>query len=288
MTEPDRTTDPSPVADLGPFEQIRTRVDGQVLVITLHRPERLNAWTPRMSAEMSVAIRAANADPTIGAVLVTGEGRGFCAGADIGGEFAAKLDDRGDAPPDAAGDTESDVGAGDWVALCRSSKPLVAAVNGPSIGVGLTMILPFDRIVAARGAKLSARFVRMGLVTELASSHYLVTRCGWGAASWLALSGTTVLGEEARELGLVDRVVDDAEVVEAALADARELAANPVPQLLAIKRLLTQNGAGVDLAEVQRRELAELDRAYRTPEHREAVTAFLEKRAPDFRNLPSG
>ena len=96
----------------------------------------------------------------------------------------------------------------DWVALCRQSKPLIAAINGASIGVGLTMVLPFDQIIAAKGAKLSCRFVKMGLVPELASSHFLTVRCGFGAASWLALSGATVLAEEAKELGLVDRVCE--------------------------------------------------------------------------------
>ena len=90
--------------------------------------------------------------------------------------------------------------------MCRASKPLLAAINGPAIGVGLTMVLPFDQILAAEGAKLSARFVKMGLVPELASSHFLVARCGFGNASWLALSGTTVLAEEAARLGLVDVV----------------------------------------------------------------------------------
>ncbi len=172
----------------------------------------------------------------------------------------------------------------EWVSFCRESKPLVAAINGPGHRVGLTMVLPFDRLIAARGAKLSCRFVKMGLVPELASSHFLVARCGWGAASWLALSGETVLGEEAQRLGLVDRVVDDADVVTAALADAELLAGNPPPQLRMIKELLTANASEADLSAVQRRELESLQVAYGTAEHREAVRAFLEKRPPDFRS----
>ena len=122
----------------------------------------------------------------------------------------------------------------------------------------------------------------MGLVPELASSHFLVARCGWGAASWLALSGTTIQGEEAERLGLVDRVVDDDQVVEEAVADAATLAANPAPQLRMIKELLTANATDGDFARVQRRELEALEVAYTTPEHREAVQAFMEKRSPDF------
>lgn len=276
------------------YEQILVDRHGAVAVLTLHRPDRLNAWTPRMSAELSHAITACNDDDDIGAILVTGAGRGFCAGADIGGEFARQLDSRPARPAAPASDAGSAAGGterrseADWVRLCRVSKPLVAAINGPAIGVGLTMILPFDRLVAARSAKLSARFVRMGLVPELASSHFLVARCGWGAASWLALTGTTIDGATAESMRLVDRAVDDDAVLTEALADATALAESPGPQVRMIKELLTQNAVEADLAAVQRRELAALEVAYRTPEHREAVTAFVERRAPQFRTVAGG
>lgn len=260
------------------YTQILTEQRGDVLLITLNRPDRLNAWTRTMMNEMTAAVAAANDDPAVGAIVVTGAGRGFCAGADIGGEFAAQLDTRDEKKVE-----RSDASAVDWVSFCRASKPLLAAINGPSIGVGLTMVLPFDRIIANASAKLSLRFVKMGLVPELASSHYAVARCGWGNASWLALSGTTVNGEEAARLGLVDRVVPDGEVLDAALADAAEIAGNPPPQVRMIKELLTANADEVDMAAVQKRELEALEKAYRTPEHREAVQAFLEKRPPKFR-----
>jgi enoyl-CoA hydratase/carnithine racemase len=260
------------------YEQILAERRDDVLLLTLNRPDRLNAWTPRMSAELVDAITGANDDDGIGAVVVTGAGRGFCAGADIGGQFAANLDGKpaSDTPP-------AEAPRVDWVQFCRESKPLVAAINGPCIGVGLTMVLPFDQLVAAEGAKLSARFVKMGLVPELASSHFLVARCGWGAASWLALSGTTILADEAHRIRLVDRVVPVDAVLDEAMAVASELAANPAPQLRMIKELLSANAAETDLNAVQKREIDALNTAYRTPEHREAVSAFLEKRAPKFR-----
>src|SRR4051812_14882797 len=116
------------------YEQIIAEQRDDVLVLTLNRPERLNAYTPKMMAELSDAITAANADASTGAIVVTGAGRGFCAGADIGGEFAAKLDSRDDAPAKPAKETNDSPPRGsDWVALCRSSKPLVAAINGPAI-----------------------------------------------------------------------------------------------------------------------------------------------------------
>ncbi len=270
------------------YQQILLERRNAVLVLSLNRPDRLNAWTPRMMSEMRHAIVAANSDDAVGAIVVTGNGRGFCAGADIGGEFAAQLDSRDTTPPSEPKTIpeRSESGSADWVALVRSSKPLVAAVNGAAIGVGLSMILPFDRIVTLASAKLSVRFVKLGLVPELASSHFLVTRCGWGAASWMAMSGATVDGVEAARMGLADRCVE-ANVLDEALVDAEILAANPGPQLRMIKDLLTVNSAGVDLGEVQRRELSALEVAYRTPEHREAVSAFLEKRAPIFVSTPT-
>jgi enoyl-CoA hydratase/carnithine racemase len=269
------------------FEQILVdRRDG-VLILTLNRPEKLNAWTPIMSAELAAAITDANGDDEIGAIVVTGAGRGFCAGADISGQFARNLEardgDGGEAAERRSAPAQREPRAVDWVTLCRQSKPLVAAINGPCIGVGLTMVLPFDQLLAAEGAKLSCRFVKMGLVPELASSHWLVTRCGWGAASWLALSGTTVLAEEGQRLGLVDRVVPPDQLLDEALAVASELGSNPGPQVRMIKDLLTKNATEGDLAAVQQREIDAIQIAYRSPEHREAVTAFIEKREPNFR-----
>src|SRR4051812_40507226 len=128
------------------YEQIRRDQHGDVVLLTLDRPERMNAWTPRMTAELTDAIEAADDDRSVGAVVLTGAGRGFCAGADISAVFDAQLQ----------GDENAAVpqGGRDWIELIRTTKPIVAAVNGPAIGLGLTMILPFDRIVAAEGAKL--------------------------------------------------------------------------------------------------------------------------------------
>ena len=266
------------------YTQILVEARDAVAVLTLNRPERLNAWTRRMSAELVHAIDAANADPAFGAIVVTGAGRGFCAGADIEDTFKSQLDGTAREAGEEAG-TDAGDGSGraaDWVRLVRDSKPMLAALNGPAIGVGLTMVLPMDFLVAAESAKLSARFVKMGLVPELASSHFLVQRCGWGAGSDLALSGRTVLGTEAGQLGLVDQVVPDGGALDAALERAASYAENPAPQLGMIKRLLTANAAQVDLAEVQRRELAALEECYTSPEHAEAVAAFMEKRPPVF------
>ncbi len=267
------------------YEQITYETRGDVAVVTLNRPEKLNAWTRRMHTELVDAVATANADRSVGAIVMTGAGRGFCAGADIGSQFKTQLDG---GKPEGAGErpkaAAEDDNATDWVAFCRASKPMVAAVNGASIGIGLTLILPFDQLMAGESAKFSCRFVKMGLTPELASSHFLVQRCGWGVASDLTLSGRIITATEAARVGLVDRVVPDAELVDSAVALAGEYAANPDPQLRLIKQLLTQNGSETDLAAVIAREGAALQVAYKTPEHREAVDAFLEKRTPTFRS----
>ena len=253
------------------YEQILTEQRDDVLVLTMNRPERLNAWTPRMTYELSEAILAAEADPSIGALVMTGAGRGFCAGADVSAVFDAQLQGEGQGEVIGMDHPRS------WVELVRSTKPIVAAVNGPAIGMGLTMVLPFDRIVAARGAKLSVRFVKMGLVPELASSMFLPMRCGWGVASDLMLSGRTVLAEDALPLGLVDEVVAPEDVVDVAVTRAREYGENPAPALRWIKEALTLNANETDPIAAQRRELERLVQAYATPEHQAAVAAFLQK-----------
>ncbi len=255
-------------------EQLLVEHRDDVALVTLNRPEKLNAWTPQMGAELSDAIEAADADDSIGAIVVTGAGRGFCAGADMSAVFDAQI--KGDGAAAEPGRVR------DWVELVRASKPLVAAVNGACIGVGLTMVLPFDRIVVADGAKLSIRFVKLGLVPELASTMYLPRRCGWGAASDLMLSGRTVLGQEAVALGLADELASVDDVVDVAVARARSYAENPPQALRWIKELLSQNAGETDAGVVQRREITRVAQGYETAEHREAVAAFLDGRQPRF------
>ena len=261
------------------YEQILVEQVDAVLTITLNRPEKLNAYTPTMMGELIAAVTAANDDASIGAIIVTGAGRGFCAGADIEAVFGKGLEE--DTKPAAGRVARHAAPTGS--SSCRDSKPMIAAINGASIGVGLTLVLPFDQILAARGAKISARFVKMGLVPELASSHFLTVRCGFGNASWLALSGATVLAEEAKELGLVDRVTEPEDLLTEAMAMANELAGNPPAQLRQIKALLSANATETDLATIQRREMEALNIAYKTPDHAEAVAAFMERRPPKFR-----
>jgi enoyl-CoA hydratase/carnithine racemase len=264
------------------YEQIAYETRGEVALVTLTRPEKLNAWTPRMAVELAHAFGRANDDRAIGAIVVTGAGRGFCAGADMQDTFKSRID--GVDPGENTADGDGGMPKGlDWVGLCRASKPLVAAVNGAAVGIGMTMILPFDVIVASEKAKFGMLFIKVGLVPELASTHYLVQRMGFGRASEMCLSGRLYAGAEALAGGLVERVATPETLLETALEVARGIAANPDPQLRMIKDLLTHNGAETDLRAVQRLESEKLRVCWKTPEHAEAVTAFLEKRPPRFR-----
>ena len=164
---------------------------------------------------------------------------------------------------------------------------MVAAVNGAAIGVGLTQILPMDSIVAARGAKLSVRFIKMGVVPELASSHYLPARVGFGQANELMLTGKTILAEEAHGIGMVDKLAEPDDLLDVARATATAMGENPQAALAMVKDLITQNMGEGSVTEVQRREIAALQEAYKSPEHKEAIAAFLEKREPDFRGARS-
>jgi len=130
---------------------------------------------------------------------------------------------------------------------------------------------------------LSMRFVKMGITPELASSHYLFARVGFGQASELMLSGKTIPADEALALGLVDKVVSAESLVESACAVARSMGENPRSAIAQIKQLITANAAETDMQAVQKREMQALNEAYQSPEHKEAIAAFLEKRAPDFK-----
>lgn len=267
------------------FTQItveRRGVDDEIVLITLNRPEKLNAWTPTMADEQAQVIEAANDDGSVGAIVMTGAGRGFCAGADMEATFKSRIDG-----VDPGNDTAGGVGGMprglDWVALLRESKPIVCAVNGAAVGIGVTMCLPADQIIASTSAKFGMGFIKMGLVPELASTRLLVQRVGIGRASDLMLSGRIVPAADAHRFGLVDDLVEPDALLDAALAAAGSYAANPDLQLRMTKQLITENSVEGDLALVQRREMDMLSQCWTSAEHKEAVAAFLEKRPPVFR-----
>ena len=264
------------------YSQIFVERRGDVALITLNRPERLNAWTPRMAEEQAHAIDAANDDPTCGAIVMTGAGRGFCAGADMDATFRSRIEG-----VDPGADTAGGVGGMphglDWVALVRRSKPLVCAVNGAAVGIGITMCLPADQIIASTAAKFGMGFIKMGLVPELASTRLLAARVGFGKASDLCLSGRIIPAAEAARIGLADQLAEPDDLLDVAVTAAASYAANPDRQLRMTKLLLTENAVETDLVVIQQREQQLLAQCWASPEHAEAVQAFIAKRPPVFR-----
>ena len=260
------------------YDTILTSLRDGVMTITMNRPERLNAWTYQMGAELQRAIERGNEDANVDVFVLTGAGRGFCAGADIKDLFKNQAD--------AGDDGTNERPARNWVDIVREAKPIIAAVNGAAVGVGLTQILPCDYIMASPDAKFSARFVKMGVVPELASSYYLVARAGFGLANRMMLTGETLDAAEAQRIGLVDELVAEADgLLPRAIELAKKIGENPPGALGSVKALVTANMAEPDVKEVQRREMAALAEAYKSPEHHEAIAAFIEKRPPNFKNL---
>jgi enoyl-CoA hydratase/carnithine racemase len=259
-----------------PYGQILTESRGRVGIIRLNRPEKLNAWTSQMQSELCDQVERWNADDGIGAFVITGQGRAFCAGADLGG-FGQRLD-RMRAGTEPSGTDFSSR----WTTLVRRSKPSVVAINGYAAGVGLTLALPCDVRLAAQGARMAIRFVKVGLVPELGSTRLLAQIVGLGHATDICLSGRWVEAGEAERIGLISAAPPAEELVDAAIAKADELANNPTPVVMLIKELLARNPAEPDLDAVMEREQVR-DRLARTwPDHAEAVRAFQEKREPRF------
>lgn len=268
------------------YEQILYERREKIGLITLNRPERLNAWTPKMMVEMRAAIDEGVADPCVAALVVTGAGRAFCAGADIGDVFAKRVE------ADAAGRDE-DAGrqsnAGDWVRYLRTlPKPTIAAINGTAVGIGITQILPMDIRIAADTARVGFFFVKMGLMPELASSAFLPQMVGTARATEWCLTGRLIPAQELREAGLISEVVPAEKLIDRAVELGDMLAKNPAPAMAEIRKLLIANVHNDDTAAVQRSEGAALEQAYRTWEHKEAIAAFREKRDPDFSKPPAG
>ena len=269
------------------YEMILTEQRGRVGIIRMNRPDRLNALHPTMTSEMRDQVERWNEDPGVGAIVITGEGRAFCAGSDMavfkrqadriaeGGGDGQRREER---PREEAPRREES-----WTELWMRSKPVVCAINGPAIGAGLTITLAADVRIASPQARLSMRFVRVGVMPELASTFILPQIVGVAQALELTLSGRIISGEEAARIGLVNRVVPPEMLVEDAIETAAEMAFNPTESLLAVKRQIWENlTKAVDIRDVMRVEMEEFRAAQRRPAFREATTAFMEKRDPDF------
>lgn len=258
------------------YEYILIEQRDRVGIITFNKPDRLNVFSDAMFGEVRQAIEIFNDDPGVGAVVLTGSGRAFCAGADIRRwDEAIEARERGEEPRRRREDEN-------WIHFIQRSKPIVCAINGLSIGVGLTMTLPCDVRIASDRARLSMRFVRVGVLPELASTRLLGHIVGLTHALELMLSGRIIDAPEAARIGLVNRVVPHDELLDHAVETAAEIAFNPSESLAAIKRMAWANLTETSFEEVLDRENAEFAAAIERPAFKEAVRAFLEKRQPQF------
>lgn len=255
------------------YEQILYEVVDGVATMTLNRPEKLNAMTAQMGAEMADAMAEADEDDAVRAVVVTGAGKAFCAGADLGGGKDVK-------------------GFGDqWGGVEKTyrrkmpqqvRKPVIAAINGAAVGAGLTWPLQADIRFVAEDAKLAFAFVRRGALPELASHAILPQLVGLEAALDLLLTGRTFLGTEAVELGMARKALPGDEVLPAAMDMAREIATYSAPVSVAIAKRLIWESFGAPIGKTMAKEGPLFGYVIRKPDAREGVVSFFEKRAPKW------
>ncbi|WP_327668549.1 MULTISPECIES: enoyl-CoA hydratase-related protein [unclassified Streptomyces] len=286
MTDAQRATE---ATDVGTdFTQVQLRIADHVATITLHRPERLNAFTHIMAEELIAAFDVTDADDTVRAVVVTGAGRGFCAGADLAGG-ASTFDHRAAGREGGRTDFGTIDGAprdgGGCVALriAASVKPVIVAVNGPAVGVGSTMTLPADIRIAGESARFGFVFARRGLVPEAASSWFLPRVVGISQAMEWVATGRLFDAAEALTGRLVSRVVPDDELLPTAYALAAEIAENTSAVSVAHARRLMWSMLGAASPwDAHRLDSAAMVRLGQGPDAAEGVTSFLEKRPPKF------
>ncbi|RIL00856.1 MAG: enoyl-CoA hydratase [Proteobacteria bacterium] len=260
------------------YETLLTELSDRVLTVTLNRPDRLNAFTTRMMDDWLALLDEIDANDDVRAVVVTGAGRGFCAGADLGsggGTFDASRAEKLDEHRDGGGRVT--------LRIFDSVKPFIAAVNGPAVGVGATMTLPMDVRIASDAARFGFVFARRGIVPEAASSWFLPRVVGISQAMEWVATGRVFGAQEALAGRLVSRVVPAAELLPAAHALAREIAEHTSAVSVALARQMLWKMLGADHPmEAHRVDSKAIFAMGRSADAYEGVQSFLEKRAPRF------
>jgi enoyl-CoA hydratase/carnithine racemase len=258
------------------YKHILFDVGDGVATITLNRPKRMNAFHFPLGAELERAYARCDEDDGVRAVVLTGAGKAFCAGADMGGGEKTFGDVEG-------GRRAADPGAGvRRLAAWQVRKPVIAAINGHAVGVGLTLAMQCDLRLVARDAKLAFSFVRRGIIPELASHSILPRVVGFSRAADLLLSGRTFRGEEAAQLGLASEALPAEDVVPRALEWARDVAANAAPASVAIAKRLLWEGVTETPAETMAKEKPLLAWVGKQADAAEGVRSFLERRPPEW------
>jgi enoyl-CoA hydratase/carnithine racemase len=266
------------------FEQIIAEVSDGVMTITLNRPDRLNAWTAKMAEELIASFDHADADDDVRVIIVTGAGRAFCAGADLekGGEtFDARARQPG-------ADEHRDNGGQFTLRIFESNKPVIAAVNGPAVGVGVTMTLPMDIRLASENARFGFVFVRRGIVPEAASSWFLPRVVGINQAMEWVSTGRVFSAQEALDGGLVRSVHPADELLDAARLLAAEIVENTAPVSVALARRMMWTMLGAQHPMVAHRADSQaMFHRGQSADAVEGVTSFLEKRPARFNDRVS-
>lgn len=268
------------------FSTLTLAVDDGIATLTLNRPEKLNAFTAQMRTELIAAFDATDADDAVRAVIVTGAGRAFCAGADLstGGQtfdYAARQDALREEAK--VGDVYRDGGGQVSLRIFNSLKPVIAAVNGAAVGVGVTMQLPMDIRMASTDARFGFVFARRGIVPEACSSWFLSRAVGLHTALEWCYSGRVFGADEALQRGLVRSVHAPADLLPAARALAREIADHSAPVSVALTRQMLWRMAGAEHPMMAHRvDSRAIQARGRSADAREGVSSFLEKRAPRY------
>ena len=269
------------MSDTNEFSQIQYSVSENIATITLNRPEKLNAFTNKMLHEIIAAFDLTDADDSVRAVIVTGAGRAFCAGADLslGGETFS----RGGSDVQGVGGVPRDGGGLVSLRIFNSKKPVIGAINGPAVGVGVTMTLPMDIRLASNTSKFGFVFTRRGIVTEACSSWFLPRVVGISRATEWVFTGRMVSPDEAKESGLVRSVHAPEDLLTAARAIAAEIALNTAPVSVSLSRQMLWRMLGASHPmEAHRAESRGIMQRGNSADAREGVTSFLEKRAANF------
>jgi enoyl-CoA hydratase/carnithine racemase len=271
------------------MKTLTTKLDSGILLLTLNRPDRLNAFTQTMGEELLATLDEIDSNDAIRAVIITGAGRGFCAGADLGGG-SGTFDHSDDEPAL----QHRDGGGLVTLRMYECKKPLIAAINGPAVGVGVTMSLPMDVRIASDAAKFGFVFARRGIVPEACSGWFLPRVVGISQAMEWVATGRVFGPDEALAGGLVSRVVPPEELLPTARALAEEIVANTSAVSVALSRQLMWKMLGadhpMDAHKIDSRAIYAMGRS---PDGHEGVASFLEKRPADFsmkvsRDMPEG